>query len=163
MKLEALVIQLEAVVQEELNAQARMLELLNAQKSAVALGGSPDVRRAADAIEGALATEPGRGRRRAALLEQLARHFGVRAGTLTLTSIRDRAAAEGVAIDRLDRLRQELRRATADVLRAGRQITAVARYHQGVMEEVMGILCANGASQAGAKDHDRGRLVDATA
>ena len=74
--------------------------------------------------------------------------WGVAAETLTLTSIADRADAEGVATSGLRQLREELRSAGALVLRKGRRIAAMARYHQGLLAEIMGVLLANPTGDA---------------
>ncbi|NOT32028.1 MAG: hypothetical protein HOP15_16400, partial [Planctomycetes bacterium] len=63
-------------------------------------------------------------------------------------------ARTGLETQRLDALRAELRAAVAAVLKAGRRLAAVAKYHRGLLDELCQLFLAD--TPAGA-----GHLVDA--
>ncbi len=140
MKIQALVNQTESWAQQELNAQKDLLELLEAQERAIAAGSAEGITSSGEGIQAQLRTGPARERCRLELMRRFARAWGVAAETLTLTSIADRADAEEVATSGLRQLREELRSVGALVLRRGRRIAAMARYHQGLLAEIMGLL-----------------------
>jgi hypothetical protein len=140
MTTQALIIKTESWTQQELQAQARMLELLDAQERAIAEGSTKGISLYGEKIQAHLRSGPIRERRRMELMHRFAATWGIAAGTLSLGSIAERARAEGVATVRMERLREDLRRTTAQVLRKGRRLAAMARYHQGLLGEIMEVL-----------------------
>lgn len=149
--------QLEACVQEEHGAQARVLERLKLQATALQGGDQDEIATATRALEGELVGLAARAERRNALMRRLAGLWGVSARALTLSSIAERAGAEGA---RLVRMRAGLRRVTADVARQSRRNAQTAKLHQRtwnrLFEDVLDELVGSDASA-------RGRLVDAEA
>ena len=163
MQLEAHLIQLEAWTQTEIAAQERMLALLADQEAAIGAGQSADLAASSKAIEAELCRGPRRERERAQLMRRIATTLGVAPDVLTLSSIVERAENTGVGAERLAGRRDELRRATAAVLNKGRQIASLARYHTGLMEELMQLLIEDSVTDAPPAGESRGTLVDATA
>ena len=149
--------QLEACVQEEHGAQARVLSRLKAQGVALQAGRPDEIATATRALEGELAGLAARTERRCALLRRLASSWGVSAGALTLASIAERAGPEG---ERLQRMRAGLRRVLAEVARQTRRNAQTAKLHQrtwnDLFEDVLGELVGSEAPAGG-------RLVDAEA
>lgn len=149
--------QLEGCVQEEIGAQGRAAQRLEEQAAALRRGDAAALCAATAELERELAAAPARAERRAALLRELARAWGVDARSLRLSSIALRAGDEG---RRLEKLRGELRQAAAGAARATRRNALVARLHQKTWSEVLeGALCAGGGDQA----LPGGQLVDAEA
>ena len=86
--------------------------------------------------------------------------LGIAPTALTVTEIADRADTYGVDTTRLRRLREDVREEAAAVLKRGRRVASLARYHQGLLNELMGILF----DQPGATLTDgRPHLLDAEA
>jgi len=155
MKVNGLVIQVESWAREELAAQKAMATLLERQEQAVSSNDTDGVLETTEAVRVHMEGGPSRDRRRRELIGRLASAFGVAHATLTLGSIAQRAEALGVPVTGLLAVRAELRDETARVLRLGRRISSVARYHQGFLNEVLSIL-------APEKDEaDRPVLLDA--
>lgn len=149
--------QLEGCVQEEIGAQGRAAERLEAQAEALRSGDAERLLERSAELERELSSAPARAERRAALLRRLAQAWGVDARSLRLSSIVLRAGDEG---RRLDKLRGELRLAAARTARATRRNALAARLHQRAWSEVLeGALCAAGPEGA----PPGGRLVDAEA
>ena len=136
----SLVIQLDAWAREELAGQKALSATLAEQERAVSANDAAALAEAAQKVEALLKRGPARERRRRELLGRLGEAFGVQPETLTLTSILERAASEGVAVEGLRSVRDELRKESALVLRTGRRIAALARYHQAFLAEVLRIL-----------------------
>lgn len=158
-------VQLSAWAKEELEAERRLLALLEAQEKAVRAGRTEDVRASGDALARELPGGAARERRRAQVIGELARALGVQAGVLTLSSIVRRAEAAGEEVATLARLRDELRVCVAAVVRTGRRIATLARYHQEVLEDLLRILSSSPETSAdrGERALGEGVLVDAEA
>lgn len=153
----ALLRQLEGCVQEEIGAQARACERLQAQELALRGGQAESMHASTQALEQELASAPARAERRAALVRKLAAVWGLDARTLTLGSIALRSADEG---QRLARLRKELRLSAARTARQTRRNALAARLHQRAWSEILeGALSAVGGEEALPGGH----LVDAEA
>ena len=140
MNLTSLVIQLDAWAREELAAQKELAGALGKQEQAIAKNDADAMVASGDAVEALLKRGPVRERRRRDLMDKLSRVFGVAADTLTLGSIAQRAADQGVSVDNLLAVREELRKESALVLRTGRRIASLARYHQAFLGEVLRIM-----------------------
>ena len=150
-----LAIQLEAWVQEEVAAQAKLARTLDALDAAVRGGEGKAVALAGAELEAELAVAPAREARRRVLLGRLGAALGVPARELNLTRLSARLEEEHQDTARLGALRAELRAAVSGVIRTARRLAAVAHYHRGLLDE----LCATLAGKTdGAK---AGGLVDA--
>ena len=156
MSVPALLAQLEACVQEELGAQGRTIALLESQERALLAGSTEGLATCAEACRAELATVPARARRRAEVLAGLGAAWQVDGAALTLSSVVRRAGDAG---RRLERQRDELRRAVAKVARSSRRLAAAARMHQALVAEVLDTLLEEGR-RAGSPG---GGLVDASA
>ena len=64
-----------------------------------------------------------------------------------------------MAVEALSQLRRELRDAVAGVLKLNRRIATLARYHQGLLGEVLGVLAD--ASESADAVPGSGTLIDA--
>ena len=151
----ALLRQLEGCLQEEIGAQARACECLQAQEADLRSGDAQALDASSRALEVELSSAPARGARRALLIAKLAGAWRVDARSLTLGSIVQRSAGEGT---RLKRLRDELRQVTAGMARQMRRNALAARLHQRAWSEIL-----EGAIGAMAGDEALrgGHLVDA--
>jgi hypothetical protein len=129
-------IRLEAWIQEELGVQARMIELLDAQEKAIVAGDGPRLFELGAEMDDELRAKPVKSKTRNALLTGFAREWNVLPETLTLSSIADRCEQGGLSVERLRTLRGELRRSTAELLKVGRRIVSLAKYHQGLLSEL---------------------------
>lgn len=156
MNVQSLLIQTEAWAQEELAAQTRMGKLLELQLAAVESSDTKALIEAADSIEAELGRRPARELRRTKLMGEFARAFGVSKQTLTLSSISERAKGLGIATDRIDAARANVREAVARSMRLGRKLSVQARYHQGLFREVLAAI-AEGSEQP--PDEERGAWV----
>ncbi len=148
---------LEAHVQEEIGAQGRTLALLEAQQEAVAASKPEEIAKSTLAIEEELGTVGRRGRRRDELLAGFARHWNIAPGSLTLTSLIERAGPEA---ERLERQRQELRTAVGRVARRARVVGNAARVHQRVTADIIETVLSDEEHEAIGVG---GALVDAEA
>ena len=139
MNIPGLVIQMEAWSREELAAQKALLALLDRQEQAVSKNDTEELTAVSEEVQAHLKKNTGRDRRRQELVGRLATAFGVSAKTLTLESIAQRASDLGIPTDGLLASREELRKESAKVLRTGRRIASIARYHQAFLNEVLRI------------------------
>ncbi len=153
----ALLIQLAAWAQEELGAQRRLRDALSEQEQAIRHVDTQALSETGKRIEEEIAGGASRERRRARLMTKLGRAWAVDPSALTLASICERA---GDGAEDLLRLRGELREEAAQVARHGRRITALARYHGGLLEEVMRVLVGEAGD---ANEKREGVLVNAKA
>ena len=156
-KLPLLLRHLSTQVNEELEAQRRLLALLEAQQEAISAAQAPAIVEAGAAVEAELASAGTRARHRGVLLEGFANLWGLKAGTLTFSSVIERA---GEAAADLANVRNDLRSVTSDVTRKARNIRTLASAHQRLTMEILEVLFAsesNGSVEAG------GVLVDAEA
>jgi FlgN protein len=149
---------LEACVQEEIRAQERMLGLLARQERAIVENRAGALEEATQAVEREILSSVGRGARREAVIEGLARAFGVPAAAMTLSSIAERAGSSG---ESLLRLRAELRACTAKVARQNRRVASLTRVHRRLVQDVLTALFQD--EVAAASLTACGTLVDAEA
>lgn len=153
----ALLHQLESYVQEELDLQQRLLAALDAQRAALFSGDLKSMRANAELVDEQVRGSGARAQRRNELLSCLGAHFEVAPSTLTLSSICARSGPEGT---RLARLAGELRIATQAVMRSTRRLSALARMHVRLNDEILdGVLAAPGANSQ--RLERSGSLVDA--
>jgi hypothetical protein len=148
--------QLEAYVQEEVGAQARMLAALERQELALRGHDSAAVAASAQALEVEIQASALRSKRRDELIAALARSWNVAARALTLTSIVGRAGPEG---ERLGRARVELEVVTRRVQRLARRTVTAARFHQRITTDILRALLDSGSVRV----ENGGTLVDAEA
>lgn len=153
MKLDTLVNQLEAYLQEERGVQGRLADLLDLEERSVRSNDTDGLERGARGLEAELALEPRREARRRALCEAISTCLGVPAGVVTVGSLAERLGPRG---ERLARLRQDVREAALSVRSKARRLAIVARGHQEVLADVLRAL-------AGGDDGASGALVDAEA
>ncbi len=163
MNLESIIIRLEAWLQEELAGQERLDTLLSQQEAAIRRSDDAALAEAGKAVDAELAGQPRRAAKRSLLLAELANTLGVAPTALTLTDIADRADTYGVDTTRLRRLRETARDKTAAVLKRGRRVAALARYHQSLLSELMGILFDPTGSAGPGGTGERPHLIDAEA
>lgn len=135
--LKVLVHQLEAYTQEELDLQTRTLGLLREQEAALFHGDLEAMRANVERVDAQLSGVGARTQRRHELLRRLGVQFGVSSATLTLSSICTRLGDEG---ERLSRIASELRETTQSVSRATRRLSALARMHARLNDEILGTL-----------------------
>ncbi len=159
MKVQALLIRLEAWLQSELAAQERLLPLVEAQEKAIRAADDAGLARASAALEQELASQPARGRARAELCAALAAAWGVATRSLTLGSIVARAAESGLDAARLQVKREELKAAVARVAERGRRVATLARHHQHLLSELVAALLTGSGGVGGT--YQDARLVDA--
>ena len=93
--LQALVHQMEAYAQEELDLQVRTLAMLREQEGALFHGNLDAMRANVERVDAQLSGAVARTARRHELLRRLGLEFGVAPGALTLTSICTRLGAAG--------------------------------------------------------------------
>ena len=146
----------EGWAKEEIGAQGGRLGILDDQREAIVKGNATALDETGKRLERELSGGGDRERRRKECLSAFARTWNVASQGLTLVSICERI---GVEAERLLALREELRRTVAQVIKRGRQIAAIARYHRGLMDDVMQILLGD----VSAEGDRRGALVDAEA
>jgi hypothetical protein len=121
-------------VQEEIGAQRRALEFLEAQEQAIRDGDAERIASCGSSVEAELRKVGDRGRRREALLEEFGLLWAVAPRSLTLTSICERAAQGS---ERLARQTADLRKVVASVTRSSRRLATAARMHRGLLLEVI--------------------------
>ncbi|HVS10758.1 MAG TPA: hypothetical protein VMS76_12875 [Planctomycetota bacterium] len=155
--LPALLRQLEALVQEEIAAQQRQLACLEAQARAVAAGAPAEILERTRALEVELRSGAPRAQRRGLLLRQLGGLWNVSPAALTLSSIVERAGAQG---ERLGRQRTEMRQNAGRVARLARRVTSAAALHQRLNAEILEELLGG---EGGARLACAGALLDAEA
>ena len=135
----ALIHQLEAYAQEELNLQSRLLEALRAQEGSLFSGELESMRTNLQLVDEQLRGSGARAQRRHDLLCRLGAHFGVAQDTLTLTGICLRLGSDGA---RLSRLAAELRTLAQAVTRSTRRLAALARMHVRLNDDILGAVLA---------------------
>jgi hypothetical protein len=155
--LQALLHQLEAYAQEELDLQNRLIAALDTQRDALFNGHLESMRANVELVDEQLRNTSRRLQRRQHLLTQFGAQFDVAPSTLTLSSICERLGARG---ERLGRLAAELRVATQTVARTTRRLSALARMHVRLNSELLeSVLAQQGVDLRG---HDRsGALLNA--
>jgi hypothetical protein len=157
MNVAALAIQTEAWLQEELGAQRALLEALARTEQAARGSDGAELERRTLAVQALLGETAPRDARRRALLGRLTATLSLAPGEVALSRLVPRLAAAGVDVQRLEAARVELRGVVARVVKTGRRLAALARYHRGLLEELCQLLIADAPPGAG------GHLVDARA
>ncbi len=160
MNLQAQLIQLLAWAQEEAGAQEQLLKVLRAMDCAVRAGCSEDLMESGERLEKALSGSQRREQKRSGLMHGLAQHFGVAMGTLSLSSIIERARAAGQAVEALEGMRDRLRTCVKEVAQTSHILSVMATHHHGVLADMMAII---GASSNEEETRKHGVLVDAEA
>lgn len=149
-KLPLLLRHLSKQVDEELEAQRRLLGLLETQEAAIVAGKPPAIVEAGRAVEEEMAGSGQRARRRDVLLEGFANLWEVKPGTLTFSSVIERT---GGSADGLASVRDDLREVTAKVTRQARRIRTLASAHQrltlDILEALFGSETEGGISDGG--------------
>ncbi|HED65201.1 MAG TPA: hypothetical protein ENJ09_06550 [Planctomycetes bacterium] len=158
MNMQGLLIHLQSWVQAELAAQRDLCVCLGALTDAVMGADNECLQTAAKELELRLEAGTGREIRRQDLMARFAKVCGVPADSLSVTSLIERGRSEGIAVEALSALRDELREVALDVRSRARRLMVLARHHGGVLEELLGIL---GCGGDGAGSKDSGVLVDA--
>ncbi len=153
----SIALHLEAWGREELDAQARTLELLEDQEQAALEHDLESVQATSAAMEALGSQGTARARRRDSLLAELAAVWNVPPSALTLASVSERLGAAGQA---LRALRTELRSTTAAVLRHARRVGLLLCAHRRIAGEVVELLLTD---EQGRPLHGGGALVDAEA
>ena len=160
MNVQALLIQMQSWMQQEIATQTRIAEALAQQEDAVRKGGTDDLARSSDALEEILSGHAGRERRRLDLIEAFGRAFGVAPATLTIGSIAQRAGSAGLDTATVLILRDELRERVELVGDRARRLSTLAHYHGEVLTDILRLL---GQVADGTETRTEGVLVDAEA
>jgi hypothetical protein len=148
--LTTLAIHVESWLQAEVAAQTALREALMRTEEAVRTGDTEQVRATGQRLQELLATTGARESRRRVLIGKLATELGIPARDVNLTRLAHELTAQGVDVSRLATRRAELRRVVAEVVRIGRRLEAVAQYHQGLFEELYGVLIPETTNQRAA-------------
>jgi hypothetical protein len=160
MKVEVQLIHLQAWAQAEISAQSQLLEVLKAMEKAVRSGRAEQLEESGADLENSMLGNRQREGKRSSLMLSMARHYGVPAGTLSLSSVIERAQAEGHVTEPLASLRDRLRARVQEVAQSSHLLTVMAKHHQGVLGDLMKII---GASSAEEQSRNNGVLMDAKA
>jgi hypothetical protein len=140
--LDGLIPRLEAWVQEELNAQRKLLKNLEQQEGALKVTNFDELDLRVAEGRNLRATGGPRDRRRCMLMMDFERIWSVSAKTLTLGSIATRLGSNG---RRLSILRKDLKACLTETGQVAQRVRTFARYHQGVIQEVVeDVLNTNG-------------------
>ena len=151
-----LAIQLEAWLQEELAAQTRLAAVLEGLERAVRSGQTVGLAEAGVGLERELAGAPAREVRRRVLLGRIGGALALPPQAWNLTRLCARLSEENIETTRLAHLRGELRTTVAGVARVSRRLAAVARYHQGLLDELCQTLVADTGGTGGQLVDTRG-------
>ena len=146
-------------IQEEIEAQRSIASALESQLNAVKRSSIEDVSESTQRLEEILRGNLQRDMKRKVLTEKFAKTQGFPPKDLSLGRLTELLDQNGVNTDALRDLRFELRDTVAAVLKLNRRIAVLARYHQGLYGEVLGVLAdaAEGADAIPAS----GALIDA--
>ena len=147
---------LEAWTRTEIAGQRKLAERLVQQMEAVIEKSPADVASATRTLETELRDVPQRFAAKQRILSGLEGHWQIPASSMSLTSIAERAGAEGAS---LLELRQELRDASATVVNLNRKAGALLALHRGLYREIIETLLAD---EHGNPLEVEGSLVDAS-
>ena len=159
MKAQAFAQHFQTWLQEEIAAQRSLAELLERQLNAVRRSSTEDVSSAVQGLEVELRGGTRREMKRKALTDAFAKASGVSVTALTLGRIVEVLGEQGVGVDGLAELRCELRDTVAGVMKLNRRVATLARYHQGLFNEVLGVLAE--AAEGADVVPSSGTLIDA--
>lgn len=134
--LQSLLNSLQAWAQEELAGQRRMLALIERQVDGLVRNAPAELLAATQALEPELAQQAERVDKRRRIFQNLAAHWKVQADALSLGSILERCGGH----EPLARLRTELRRSTAELVRRNRRFAALAAAQGRMLEELVAAL-----------------------
>jgi len=154
--IQSLLNSLQAWAQEELAGQRRMLTLIERQEQALCANDTGALVEATQALEPELAAQAERVEKRKRLFAVIAGHWNADPEALSLSSILARCGDQ----PGLERLRDELRRSTVELLRRNRRFSALATAQRRLVEELVNTLLEAGNP---ASRHRGGALVDAQA
>ena len=160
MSLEATLIHMKSWAQEEIAAQTVLHEVLQRMEAAVQTGTPDDLTDAGSELEAAVEGNLMRERRRNGLMTSCARLWQVPAATLSLSSIIERAEAEGLQLNELRVMRDELRLRVQAVASRAHTLVVLAGHHRGVLQDLMAIL---GTASDDEEARQAGILMDAEA
>jgi hypothetical protein len=132
--LDGLIPRLEAWVQEELNAQRKLLRNLAKQEEALKVTNLDALDEQVALGRSLRTSSAARDRRRHMLMKDFERVWSVSATTLTLGSIAARLGTNG---RRLAVLRKDLKATLVEIGQVAQRVRTFARYHQGVIHEVV--------------------------
>lgn len=155
--LETKIDELAGWAREELAARRRTIDCLERQERAVLAGDRDALEEATRGLAAELGGQGERAARRQQLFGRLASEWRVPAVHLSLSSVIERGGATSRP---LLQLRDELRAATADVLRRNRRIAALVRTHRRIVDDLIHVLVD---SDEHAPRGAAGQLVDAEA
>ena len=146
-------------LQEEIAAQRSLATLLERQLNAVRRSSTEDVSSAVKDLEAELRGGTRREMKRKALTDAFSKATSLPTTALTLGRIVEILGEKGVPTQPLSQLRRELRDTVAGVLKLNRRIATLARYHQGLFNEVLGVLAE--AAESADVVPTSGTLIDA--
>lgn len=152
---------LESYLQLEIGVQSNLLACLDVQATALTTGTADEILAATESLGLEFRTMDARSKERSDILRSLGQHFGVEAGTLTLSSIVERLgeAAQGIAQQRI-----QLRELAGQVVRKSRRTSALARAHGQILGSALEqTLQQNLPDSGGARLEEGGALVNAEA
>lgn len=142
---------------DELAARRRTIDCLDRQERAVLAGDREVLEEATRSLAAELGGQAERAKRRQQLFARLAAGWKVPALHLSLSSVIERGGELALP---LVLPRDELRAATADVLRRNRRIAALVRMHRRIVDDLVHVLVD---SDAHAPRGAAGQLIDAEA
>lgn len=137
----ALLNALEACLQEEVVATRRVSDSIVAQEESIKVGEPERLEEVTKELEKELQGNLQRSLRRSTILEGLARVWNVPASAMTLSSIGERA---GNGAGRMSLLRDQLRKAISEVVRANRRVAALTSLRRQVASDVLQALVGSG-------------------
>ena len=162
----------EACVRADLEGQTRTLSLFEQQIESLRAGGREELEESTRAIEIEQVSATERARRRERFLLAMTSHWGIAAGSLSLSSVVERLEADpstrALAL-RLREMRTELRRVTSVVARTGRKLAALIRVRRQVLADALTLLLSEADEPAATVEArpmaapriKKGALIDA--
>lgn len=147
---------LQAWAQEELAGQRRLLALIERQEQTLCANDPAGLAEATAALEPELAAQAERVEKRRRIFAVLGARWKADPEALSLSSILERCGPQ----PGLERLRDELRRSTTELLRRNRHFSALCSAHRRLVAELVGALLEIKNPESRARG---GGLVDAEA
>ncbi len=137
MNLQSTINHLEACLEQEVAAKAKAITWIDSMENAIKDHDSTAFAEIAAQGSDICRGDDRAAKRRVSLLGDLANHWSVPAGTLTLGSVVRRLEGKGA---RLDGLRKELRQSVANVMKRQRRLAALIGLHQRINADVMKVI-----------------------
>lgn len=159
MKLQGFADQFQGWLVTELAAQRALSALVDRQLDAIRAGDAEGMAVLVAEVDQRLKDGKPHEIRRALLVERFAEGAGIARKEATIARILDVLDERGVATQRLRELRAELRDTIAELLKKNRRVTALARYHRGLLDEVLRAIAGSSGDAAAASGS--GALVNA--